>query len=184
MLVLLASPLANGVTDRLGLAAAQGAGGARIIKLSDYEFSPCRGCGKCKEDGICIYKDACGGLFDLLMEAGSLIIAAPVYFYALPAQFKALIDRSQIFWRNCQGQWPLRKQAGVIMAAGRPVGEKLFAGSLLTLKYFLKPFAFEITQTLLLRGLENVKTLDNNPEYGQQAEALGLAIAQNSRQIF
>ncbi len=170
--VFLASPHANGVTDRLGKAAASA--NATIIALRDYAIRPCCGCGFCQIEEYCRFADAAASLLKLLARAESLIIAAPIYFYALPAHFKALIDRSQIFWRHGRPNWPCGKKAGIILAAGRPRGARLFAGSLLTLKYFLKPFAFRIEQTLLLRGLETVDNLTKQHE--QDACALGQAI--------
>ena len=43
--------------------------------------------------------------------------------------------------------------------AGRPRGEKLFAGILPTLRYFLEIFHFEIADTVLLRGLDGPSAL-------------------------
>lgn len=177
MLVLLASPHEGGVTDRLGMAAARGVANAEIIPLRDYQIAPCIGCGYCRSNGVCIYRDDAPKLFKRMREAHSLVISSPIFFYALPAPFKAFIDRSQIFfWRKLSRESATFKNAGIILAGGRPRGEKLFDGALLTLKWFLRPISYNISQRLLLRGLDNVDSLRARPEYEEQACLLGQAV--------
>lgn len=181
MLVLLASPHAGGVTDILGAAAARGAGNdCTVISLRDYSIAPCCGCGHCQRTGVCIHNDDAKDVFTLIRRSRMLLIAAPVYFYALPAPFKALIDRSQVFWAQPEQEWALSRAAGVIMAAGRPRGEQLFTGSLLTLKWFLKPFAYHVAHTVLLRSLDSPEDLREQPEYETQARVLGQTLAQHA----
>lgn len=178
-LVFLCSPHPHGVTDILGKHAAAGAGVcANLIALRDFIIAPCLGCGHClKNGGTCILAAGdCDKLFALLAGAATVIFAAPVYFYALPGQFKIFIDRSQKFWSN-PWSFPEGKKAAVIMAAGRLRGEKLFEGSLLTLRWFLKPFGYKITDTLLLRGLNNPE--DIGREERAQAFDLGRYFAAN-----
>lgn len=162
MLVFLCSPHRNGATDILGKAAANN---AEIIKLPHYKICGCLGCGACLKGNCPLSEDDADLLFKKLAQANSVIFAAPVYFYALPGQFKLFIDRSQKFWKPVIEQsadFQISKKAGVIMVAGRPSGKKLFAGSLLTLKWFLKPFGFMIAKTLLLRGIESPEDLTTN----------------------
>lgn len=174
--MLLGSPHADGVTDRLGRAAAIAAK-ARLLAVRDLSIQPCAGCGHCISSHDCVFSDDAPRVFAKLHAAASLIIAAPVYFYALPASLKALIDRSQVFWASGKRHFPVCRKAAVIMAAGRPAGEKLFSGSLLTFKWFLKPFGFEITDTLLLRGLDNIDSLEHHPEHMEAARKLGCHFA-------
>lgn len=142
------------------------------MKLRDYRFSFCRGCDICLENGgECVLPpDGADEFFGLLAEAVYPVFVAPVYFYALPGQFKALVDRSQKFWGKGR-DFARAREAGAIMAAGRKRGEKLFEGSLLTLKWFLMPFGFRIGRRLLLRGLDQVG--DIMPEHEDLARKLG-----------
>ena len=119
--------------------------------------------------------DDADALFAAMRTAPAALFASPVYFYALPGQFKLFIDRSQKFWHCQKGESSGLRPAAVIMAAARKRGEKLFAGSLLTLKWFLKPFGLEIGRPLLLTGLETL------PDVGQEeldaAHAAGFGLA-------
>lgn len=98
-------------------------------------------------------------IFSLIEAAPLLFISAPIYFYSLPAHFKALIDRSQRFWaaqNHASATKPLLprppiKPTLVSLVAGRPRGNLLFSGSLLTLRYFLSPLNATISETRLLR---------------------------------
>lgn len=165
----LCSPRENGTTDHLGATFAMGCG-ANLIALRDYAIQPCLGCNEChKNDGRClIQKDDCAQLFELLQTSSSVVFVSPIYFYALPAHFKAFIDRSQPFWhKQIESKCPAPpggKKAAVILAAGRPRGQKLFSGALLTLKWFLKPFGFRIEYVETYRGLENPRDLLANPD--------------------
>lgn len=96
------SPRRQGNTSLLLKHALEGAarGGARteLIALSDYSFMPCQGCNACSSDGECILKDDMQQIYQKLLAADRLILAAPIFSMNLNAQAKALIDRSQRFW--------------------------------------------------------------------------------------
>ena len=157
MLVFACSPHAGGATDRLAQAAIAGASPARpmAIIVRDYAVAPCRGCQACAAADCVLQPDGADFLFDQLASSDRVIFVSPIYFYALPGQFKLFIDRSQKFWA-CGQPVPRRqpKKAAVLLAAGRRRGEKLFQGALLTLKWFLKPFGYEIAAQRLLTGLD------------------------------
>lgn len=199
---LLCSPRPCGTSDALARYAAEGAAGAgctlQIVPLREYTVTPCTGCGACRlPPHACVLnrgEDQAEELFSLLTQAPMILLAAPIYFYALPAGFKALIDRGQRFWaaqeyahvsghtpKDTAGDTagsaigttaskagdtagsagtlntslPHSKPALVCLAAGRPRGEHLFSGALLTLTYFLRPLQFETADSRLLRGLDD-----------------------------
>ena len=70
-----------------------------IIKITDYKISPCKSCLKCSR-GPCSIKDGFQNLIKKIARAEALILISPVYFSSIPAQLKAVIDRSQFFWEN------------------------------------------------------------------------------------
>jgi hypothetical protein len=77
----------------------------------------------------------------------------------LPALFKGLIDRAQSYYfRSVHQDKTLvdlpRRRAYVFLCAGRPRGERLFDGSLLTLKYFLDVFRFSLHDPALFRAMD------------------------------
>lgn len=98
-------------------------------------------------------------LYEAMITAPALFVVAPIYFYHLPAHFKALIDRLQTFWRMSEAGFPPLaalppRPCYPVLIAGRRQGERLFEGSLLTLKQALKALGFTLEEPLLLRGLD------------------------------
>ncbi|THB69473.1 MAG: flavodoxin family protein [Desulfovibrio sp.] len=191
-MVLSSSPRSGGNSDLAAELFARGierAGGqCRVLHLRDFVVRPCIGCHFCARDeqSRCILSpdtgkekdsdDQTDEVFSLLSQARFIALSAPIYFYHLPAGFKALIDRAQRFYAAREkGVAPPRK-AGTgysILVAGRTRGEQLFAGSVLTLKYFLEPQGFSMAEPLLLRGLDAQSDLKQSPEASAQVEEYG-----------
>ncbi len=180
------SPRQGGNSDAAARAFAEGvraAGGeARIMALRGADLMPCRGCYGCRADlgGRCVLPDAAAvaELYRPLLEARLLAFAAPIYFYHLPAQAKAFIDRSQ--------PWHLRREAGdpvlaalpprravPLLVSGRARGERLFEGSLLTLKYFLLSFNVRLAGAVELRGYDDSHDLEADQEALERTRGAG-----------
>lgn len=70
----------------------------KIFRPSEMSFSPCTSCGSCTEKGICVIKDDMTEVYRAIRESDRFIVASPVYFFSLPAQLKAIIDRCQCIW--------------------------------------------------------------------------------------
>lgn len=198
VLALQCSPHEGGVSDAVVRLFTEGMAEAgitpRIAALRDYAFSPCTGCGACsRPPHACVLAgrplpgsrgenapmDRAEELFTLIEEAQLIMIVSPIYFYFLPAHFKALIDRTQRFWARqaAEGNAPVPRSktrpALVALTAGRPRGKQLFAGSLLSLKYFLAPLDAGIRETRLLRGLETLDDLWARPAVTAALHAWG-----------
>ncbi|NCC25187.1 MAG: flavodoxin family protein [Deltaproteobacteria bacterium] len=169
------SPRAGGNSDRAADLVARGiaeAGGvSETIRLRTYNIHPCIGCNRCRYDreGRCFLTDVdqSSSLYQPLIHAPFVFLVTPVYFYHVPSQFKAFIDRSQSFYLRREGgdQTLLdlpRRPAWVVMFAARPKGEKLFEGALLTLKYFLRTFNLDIQERMLHLGKEGPLDLDGD----------------------
>lgn len=160
-------PRRGGNSDAAARAFAEGvraAGGqARVVALRDAPLLPCQGCHGCRAElgGSCVLPDAAQAeaLFAPLLAAPLLALAAPIYFYHLPAQAKAFIDRSQPWYERREAREAAMlalppRLAVPLLVAGRPRGERLFEGTLLTLKYFLKPFNVSLGEAVELRGYD------------------------------
>lgn len=189
ILALLCSPRPDGVSDNLARLFAEGAveagAGVRLEPLRRYAIAPCIGCGACSRPPYnCVLAkngDQAEELFSLLQAVPLVLLAAPVYFYALPARFKAFIDRGQRFWAArsqadaAKGGESLLPPKPVLaaLAAGRPRGGQLFNGALLTLKYFLAPQNARIQDTRLLRGLDKPEDLWARPAVCDALRAWG-----------
>ena len=160
---------AGGNSDHGARLLAQGveeAGGrAEIVAVRDFEVLPCLACQACQAhpEHHCVLarKDQAEELFDRLNHAPVVYFSSPIYFYHLPSRFKTWIDRGQRFWAMRQDALPgqvapallaTTRLAHVALVSGRPRGEKLFEGALVTLKFFLANFGIILAEPLLLRG--------------------------------
>lgn len=164
--VLAGSPRAGGNSDAAADLFARGAeeAGAAVRRaaLRDFRVFPCTGCGACAiPPHACVLAqdDSAEELFALCLGAAALCLAAPVYFYHLPALLKAWIDRGQSLYQRREAGDPAlaglpRRPAHVCLVAGRPRGEQLFSGSLLTLKYFFAPMGLDLAAPLTFRGVD------------------------------
>ena len=146
-----------------------------VTYLRDHSVLPCISCGHCERHaGECplAARDDSAPLFRALETAPELILSAPIYFYHLPAQLKALMDRSQAVWMLryvFKRPRPPRRRARVMLMGARQQGEKLFEGSLLSLKYWLELFGYDLAPPLALYGLEGLAALRDS---GEKREAV------------
>ncbi|MBU0514057.1 MAG: flavodoxin family protein [Proteobacteria bacterium] len=69
----------------------------QLVRLTDLDLKPCRGCYQCLEKGgECVIKDDVGQVFDALCRADGVILAAPTYFLGAYGVVKTLVDRSNM----------------------------------------------------------------------------------------
>ncbi len=151
--------------------------------LREHSIQPCAGCGRCaRHPGLrCPFeaKDGSAPLLRALETAPALCLVSPIYFYHLPAQFKALIDRTQPFWEARQHGVASRPKQGrpvwAILLAARPKGAKLFEGSLLTLRCCFDNMGLSLRDPLCLYGLDGPGDLAANPEAREAVTAYARA---------
>ena len=98
VLILSSSPRRHGNSNTLCdefLRGAREAGhDAEKIFLRDRTIYYCTGCGTCTEPGrSCPQYDDAREIIEKMVEADVIVLASPVYFYAMSAQMKTLIDR-------------------------------------------------------------------------------------------
>ena len=99
LLVLSASPRKGGNSDLLCDQLIRGAteAGHQVEKiyLRDKKINYCTACDACQNNGgTCVQKDDVAEVLDKIIRADVLVMATPVYFYAMNAQMKTLIDRT------------------------------------------------------------------------------------------
>ncbi len=92
------SPRRGGNTEMLldrFLAGAESAGAAvEKVVAARLKIAGCVACDGCWEDGHCVVQDDFQAVYEKLVAADVIVLAAPLYFWSLPAQLKALIDRA------------------------------------------------------------------------------------------
>lgn len=193
--VLACSPRARGNSDFMVHNFVQGVrssgGNVEVTFLRDFNILPCTVCHSCFEhpENKCILsgRDDAARIFQQLEDAPLVFIAAPIFFYHLPAQFKAFIDRAQCYWakrekERKQPDWqpPTTLRPGLAgLVAARTRGDKLFEGSLLTLQYFLDMFDIRLQESCQLMGYDGSNDLASDGvacmrlyELGAKAQAM------------
>ena len=142
-----------------------------FLRIPDLNIAPCISCGYCRSDGrgLCRIKDDFGRISRLLDKAAALVVSSPIYFYGLPAQFKALVDRSQCRWT--QKKYFLKKRKSSVaslrpaytLLVGATHGKKLFDGAIMTLKYFYDVWGFSPSGFFLVRGIDEKGEIKKHP---------------------
>ncbi|MBQ3102497.1 flavodoxin family protein [bacterium] len=97
VLVVSSSPRRDGNSDSLANEFARGAEdvGCVVEKifLADYNINYCTGCGVCFSCKRCFQHDDMSFLLNKMVEADTIVLVTPVYFYNMSAQLKTFIDR-------------------------------------------------------------------------------------------
>lgn len=126
-----------------------------ILTPSQLHLQFCRGCRYCEHTGFCVIKDDMNEVIRKLLEADRIVVSTPVFFYGLPASFKALVDRVQPLWarRYIFGE-TMPERMGFLLAVGATRGEQLFEGVVLTIKYFFDAFGCTYKGGLFFRGFD------------------------------
>ena len=177
------SPRRKGNTSLLLKKAVQGAteAGAEVeeVVLRDLKFSPCLEIYGCKETGRCVIQDDFQPVLDKLQASKGIMVASPIFFYAVSAHTKMLIERCQSLW--VKKYWidkipygrrePKRK--GLFISVGATKGKRLFDGALLTIKYFFDVLDTELWKSLLYRGLDFEGDVLKHPEFLEEAYGAG-----------
>ena len=185
VLGIMGSPRIKGNTDLLLDEALKGAQSQQAevekIMVDKLDISPCREYYGCLKDGNCVIRDGMDDIYPGLLGADGIIVASPMFFYGLSAQLKALIDRCQALWarkyvlRHKLSDSPRR---GVFIGVGATQGEKLFDGSILTVKYFFKAIGVDYAGELLVRGVDKRGEIKEHPTALSDAFGLGKKLAQ------
>lgn len=105
-----------------------------LLQLRSLEFNPCIACNACFKTGHCIYKDGMHEIYEKLLEADRLILAAPIFSMGICAQAKMMIDRCQPFWATQN----ILKKAVIDNKEDRPQRKGIFLSTAGT--PFTKPF--------------------------------------------
>lgn len=185
------SPRRKGNTARLLDQAVAGAreAGAEVetIVLRDLKLSPCLEIYSCTHAGECRIQDDFQGVRERVLGSGGLILASPIFYYAVTAHTKILMDRFHSLWvkKNWSDQRPApfatARRKGVFISAGATRGKRLFEGTLLSVRYFFDTLDADLCKTLLYRGLEYEDDILKHPEYLLEAHRAGKELAEALR---
>lgn len=180
------SPRRGGNTEVLLKEALKGAHEARAeveeIFLRDKTISPCLEIYGCKKDGQCVIRDDFQEVAEKMIQADALILATPIFFYTISAHTKMLMDRCQSFWvKRYFLKLPISpgrfRRKGALISVGATRGKRLFEGVILTVRYFFDALDIDLSDTLLVRGVDEKGKIFDHPEEIQAAYDLGMKLA-------
>ncbi len=105
IVVITGSPRANGNSAAMAAAfvSAAEAGGHSVTRFDAAQMTVggCRACGGCYKTGKpCAFDDGFNRIAPAIKEADAVVFAMPVYWYTMPAQIKAVIDKFYSFFRG------------------------------------------------------------------------------------
>jgi len=177
------SPRRKGNTATLLQKAVAGARdrGAQVeeMVLRDLKISPCLEIYGCKDSGECQIQDDFQKVRDKILEARGLMLASPIFFYAVSAHTKILMDRFQSLWvkkywvETALRSQPAIQRKGLFIAVGATKGKKLFDGALLSIRYFFDVLDMKLWKSLLYRGLDFEGDVLKFPAYLDEAYEAG-----------
>jgi multimeric flavodoxin WrbA len=183
ILAIYGSPRRDGNTAALLKRSVEGAkdSGAVVeeIVLRDLKISPCLEIYGCNETGRCAIQDDFQKVYDKLAACDGLMLASPMFFFAVSSFTKILMDRCQSFWvkkywieKRKYGDPELKRKA-LFIAVGATSAKNLFDGALTNVRYFLDSLDMEIWRSLLYRGLDFQGDVLKHPEYLEEAYQAG-----------
>lgn len=153
-----------------------------FLYLADYRYLPCLACEGCYTTGECVVKDDAGLIFDKILAADRLILAAPVFSMGICAQAKMLIDRAQQFWaakyilgKDLIVDQERPERRGIFISCAGTTLPGVFDGAVRVAKYFFKILEIKLTGTLCYarvdkKGdiLKNAAALEEAYRFGQR----------------
>ena len=185
------SPRKGGNSDTLLSKALEGAVSAgaevRTVRPASLKIAGCLECGGCDDTGVCVVKDGMGEVYPLFDWAEAIILSGPIFFYSLPSQVKALIDRAQALWARRLLSKPRSRWSdygsgiGYLFGVGASKGANLFEGTELVAKYFFDALDMDYGGGLFFRRMEGKDDIAGSPEALEKAFEAGRLAAGGER---
>lgn len=156
-----------------------------VIRVGEIEVGPCQGCRFCEEKGFCKLSDGMNKLYELFREADLIVVSSPIFFYGVPSQLKAIIDRSQVLWarryrfnlRDPKSPW----RKGIALCVGATRGKNLFLGVELTFKYFFDALGASFEGVMGYREAEKKGDILRQKNALEELESRGKALLESLR---
>ena len=150
----------------------------RLFKLNFMNIKPCQDCGGCDKTGTCIINDDMEVIYAAIREADRVILASPIFFFALSAQAKAMVDRCQSFW--CE-KYLLKKpipegpygRKGLLVLVGGMKREVGIQCSGETAKAFFRTISVPSHETLSFLGVDAKGAILEHPTALKEAAEAG-----------
>lgn len=152
-----------------------------LFRPSDMDIAPCLNCGGCDTTGLCVIEDDMEKIYEAIRHGDRFIIASPIFFFGLPAQIKAPIDRCQTFY--CE-KYLLKKsipsgphgRKGLLVLVGgmeREIGYKCGAA---TAAAFFRTISVPEHQTVKFPGVDAAGEIYKHPAALKEVYEAGLKL--------
>jgi multimeric flavodoxin WrbA len=155
--------------------------------LRDLKLSACLEIYSCRQDGECRIRDDFQKVREQVLASAGLMLASPIFYYAVSAHTKILMDRFHSVWvkkhwvdTNRNPATGLRRK-GLFISAGATRGKRLFDGTLLSVRYFFDTLDMDLWRALLYRGLEHEGEAQTHSDYLDEAYRAGRDLAEALR---
>lgn len=181
------SPRTNGNTELLlkeFLRGAKDAGAeTELIQMKKVRFDPCISCNRCFKTGRCEVKDHFQPVLDKIIEADHIVIASPIYFMALSAWIKIMMDRCQCLWARkyvlndpvpAERDGLVRK--GVFISTAGSTVKKAFDGARFSLKYFFDAIGVTYHKDLCYLDVDELGAIKKHPDALREAYDAGVEL--------
>lgn len=153
----------------------------QVFNLNLMNISPCQNCGGCDETGVCVYEDDMTQIYDAIRSADRIVLASPIFFFALSAQVKLMIDRCQALW--CE-KYLLKKpipegrykRKGLLLLVGGQRKEIGIQCAEASAKAFFRTVSIPEHKTLSYMGIDSKGAILHHPTALKEAYEAGKAL--------
>lgn len=150
----------------------------------ELDIGPCLACDACHQSGRCNVMDDFQAAYDQILACDALVLATPIYFGAISAQLKPLVDRCESYWAltfRLEGGMPPgpagRQRQGVLIATAGQDRNIMFVGPKITFSFLMRSLQGEIVAELLYGGLDEPGAIRQNREAMTRAFETGRRVA-------
>ncbi|UMZ75333.1 flavodoxin family protein [Natranaerofaba carboxydovora] len=149
-----------------------------IIRLTDYNINPCRGCGYCDDKAKCVIKDDMKTLYPIIEDSDIITFVTPIYFASVPAQFKAFIDRFQPYYAakyllNEPVIPPSNNKKVILYVVSGYNKQSFFENVKGILEIFCLNLNIDLTHSFYYGGIDALGEILNRPEILTEIETFG-----------
>ncbi len=187
VLAIYGSPRGGGNTDLLLAQAVTGArkGGVDVeeVFLRELNMAPCAEDYGCLKNGRCVIDDDFQEVYDRLSSCQGLMLSSPVFFCAVSAHTKILMDRCQSFWvrKNLLGHSLQDKSGqvrkGLFISAAARQSPRNFDGTLASVRHFFAALDVELWKSLLYAGVDRCGDILQRREALEECREAGAELA-------
>ena len=181
------SPRRGGNTDLLlreVLTGGEEAGAeTTLVAARDLAMRPCIECNACQKAGHCVVQDDMTPVFEQLLACDHLVFASPIFFTAVSAYAKMVIDRCQCYWslkyvlKRPLFDPPRPGRRGLFVGCCGWRERWMFEGARRTLKALFDVLELDYAGELLYPAIDAGGDIARHPTALADARAAGAALA-------